>query len=445
MNRLLSSYIIVLALILCVSSAAWAQATPPPPASQDKPAEPAKPPAQEKPDGTVFQSLAKKVSIDGQIRLRAEYRDPIAYSSVALLNEDDDLYLLRLRLNIKFAVNDTIDVFVQPQDSRTFGQETGVADNDKNLDLHQGWIEIRNIGEVPLTLKAGRFEMLYGDGRIISAAEWSNVARAWDGATMRYAGTDWWVDGFFTVIKEQANPAGQENDQKFFGLYGSYTGFEKHEIDVYALNRRFPDLGRHETSIGARMKGATSGFDYTAEVVVQTGELGATDISAHAFALTFGYTFENDWSPRVGVEVTWASGDDDPTDRETNTFDAPFPFGHLYQGFADVFSWKNGTDIALYLRGKPSPTFTLGLDIHTFRLAEERDAWYGADQKVIRPGAVGASNSLGTEIDLHARVTLDKVVKLWFGWSHFFPGAFVSDTGDDPGMDWIFAQMTVDF
>ncbi len=222
MNRLLLACTIASFL----STSAWPQTYPPPPAAQDKPAEPAKAPPQEKPDEPVFKTLAKKVSIDGQIRLRAEYRDPIAYSSVALMNEDDDLYLSRLRLNIKFAVNDTIDVFVQPQDSRTFGQETGVADNDKNLDLHQGWIEIRNICETPLTLKAGRFEMLYGDGRVISAAEWSNVARAWDGATIRYAGTDWWIDGFFTLIKEQANPLGQENDQKFFGLYGSYTGFE---------------------------------------------------------------------------------------------------------------------------------------------------------------------------------------------------------------------------
>jgi len=143
--------------------------------------------------------------------------------------------------------------------------------------------------------------------------------------------------------------------------------------------------------------------------------------------------------------VTWAGGDDDPSDSKTRTFDAPFPFGHLYQGFADVFSWKNGMDIAVYLRGKPSATVTLALDIHMFRVAEELDAWYGADQKVIRPGAAGASPSLGTEVDLHARITLDKVVKLWVGWSHFFPGAFVGDTGDDPAMDWIFAQMTVDF
>jgi hypothetical protein len=398
-----------------------------------------------KPEEPLFTTLARKVTVGGQVRLRGEYRDPIAYSSAALAAEDDDLYTLRVRVNLKFAVTESIDVFIQPQDARTFGQETGVADNDKNLDLHQGWVEIRDIANVALTLKAGRFEMKYGDGRMISPSDWALNGRAWDGVVLHYAGEGWWLDGFYTLIKEQPNPAGAEDDQEFFGLYGCYTGVEKHEIDLYVLGRRFPDLGRHETSIGARFKGASGAFDYSAEAVVQTGELGATDLSTRAFAVTAGYSIDIDWKPRVGVEATWASGDEDPTDSETNTFEAPYPFGHFYQGFADVFAWKNGLDLALYVRAQPSETFTLQFDVHGFRLEENTDAWYGADLKVIRAGSAAASRSIGTEIDLHARVTLDKAVKLWGGWSHFFPGAFVEDTGDAPAMDWFFAQMVVDF
>ena len=65
----------------------------------------------------------------------------------------------------------------------------------------------------------------------------------------------------------------------------------------------------------------------------------------------------------------------------------------------------------------------------------------------IRRDLTGAAgDDVGTEIDLHARVSVGKHVTFWGGWSHFFPGSFVDDTpGSDKGMDWFFLQMLVGF
>src|SRR5262245_34631606 len=159
-------------------------------ASQDKP--PAPPPAPKEavppPPTTqaesLIKTLVKQITLGGQIRTRAEYRDPTSYSNATApaSTRSDDLFLTRIRLNFKFSATDDIDVFVQPQDERQWGQEPSVLYDDKNFDLHQGFVEVRNLFSEPLSIKAGRMELSYGDQRLVSPLDWSNIARAWDGA-----------------------------------------------------------------------------------------------------------------------------------------------------------------------------------------------------------------------------------------------------------------------
>ncbi len=428
-------------LVLTVLSWFPVQDPPPPP----QPAEP------------VFKTLARQVTVGGQVRLRAEYRDPLSYNPAAIgATDDDDLYLSRIRLNLRFSLSDEVEVFFQPQDQRIFGDEASVLSDEQNLDVHQGYVEVRLPSEIPVTLRAGRQELSYGDQRLVSPLDWSNIARAWDGAKARASLGPAWLEGFWTVIREGV---GAEDDQDFFGLYASWGAVENHEFDLYAFGRRFNDNSqpaesvpgnvhdRRDATAGARLKGKAAGFDYTAEGMIQRGDVGPDDVRAWAAAVTLGYTFDLPWKPRIGAEYTHASGDSDPADGRIETFDPLYPFGHFYQGFADVFSFKNGRDAAFYLKAVPAEWLSIHVDVHFFRLDEARDAWYNFAGAPLRRDPTGsAGKDVGREIDLHARWSVGKFVKFWGGVSRFFAGEFVRDTsGTDRDMTWAFLQMTVDF
>lgn len=409
-----------------------------------------------------LKTLARQVTLGGQVRFRFEQRDPIAYADVAAtppdeMTTDQDVTLTRIRLHLRISLHDAIEIFIQPQDQRTWGDEASVLSDETNLDLHQGYVEVGNLLTEGLSLKVGRQELSYGDQRLVSPLDWSNVGRAWDAAKLRYASGSWWAEAFFAVVREVL---GADDDHDFWGVYASCAALADHEFDVYAFGRWFNDgtqagdeapptpiFDRRDVTVGLRAKGKSCGFDYSAEGILQRGTVGTDDLRSWAVAATFGWIAPVAWTPRLGVELTHASGDDDPTDAVNRTFDPLYPFGHAYQGFADVFAFKNGTDIAFYFRVAPAEGFSFHVDVHLFRLAAERDAWYNAAGVPIRRDPTGATpREVGQELDVHAKLALGKHVQLWAGVSHFFAGPFVAGTpGTSADLTWVFVQAAVGF
>ncbi|MCA9322396.1 MAG: alginate export family protein, partial [Planctomycetes bacterium] len=80
-----------------------------------------------------------------------------------------------------------------------------------------------------------------------------------------------------------------------------------------------------------------------------------------------------------------------------------------------------------------------------FILDSDNDAWYNAGGAAMRRVGGGVSNTVGWELDIHAKHDLNDATKLWFGYSHFFPGNYVDQTGPDPATDWVYFQMTIAF
>ena len=396
------------------------------------------------------------IVLGGQVRIRSEYRTVKNYG--AGVDDDEDFVLQRTRLHVDADVLDDVRVFVQLQDSRTWGEETNPLGDLEGVDIHQAFVDFKKVFDRVWTFRVGRQELLYGDQRLVSPLDWSAIGRSFDGVRTWYEGEGWQLDLFVMNIDENSLPTGgkSDDDRIFDGLYFHYTGLEKHEIDAYIFHRAFSDGtftseggaagDLEDATFGIRFKGATDGFSYSAEGDYQIGDRAGDDIGAYAWALTFAYTFDHDWKPTIGVEWDFASGDDDAADGDFGTFDPLFPFGHSYQGYLDVFAWRNSHDFVLRANVKPDEDYWVEAAVHYFMLDSDTDAWFNAAGLPIRRFAAGGvDNTIGWEIDLHCKYQLNRATALWFGYSHFFAGGYVDDTGDDPDADWLWFQMTVTF
>jgi hypothetical protein len=394
-----------------------------------------------------------KLTFSGQVRARAETTNVEAYSS-PLKRRGYDLTTLRTRLGVAVETNQKVNGFIQIQDSRNWGSEASVTTNTGNLDLHQGYVDVLDLFDQPLDLRAGRMEMHYGDGRVITSLDWSNVGRAWDGARLRWRGSSYTVDLFDTVVKEVSTA---KRNGHFWGLYASCKAVPKHEFDAYILGRDQRDgtfTNEHGTlgnlsdrTVGARVKGTPGRFDYTGEADWQFGRKAGQRVRAWAMAATGGYTFDHSLKPRVGVEYDFASGDSNPSDNKLTTFEAPYPFGHAYQGYQDIFSWKNGHAFKGSVSVDPKPDWRVQADYHHFRLHHAFDAWYDATgTAIIARSATGApGKDIGNELDLHVKGKFREVITLWFGYSRFFAGSYVKATTTRGDRDWGFFQAAFNF
>jgi len=104
------------------------------------------------------QDLGDGWKLIGQIQLRSELdgRDfsndthPLTFAS------------LRTRFGVEKSFKVRVLLFIQLQDSRIFGSESGTLSNSKNVDLHQGLLKLNKLFDLDWTIQAGRFEVSYG-------------------------------------------------------------------------------------------------------------------------------------------------------------------------------------------------------------------------------------------------------------------------------------------
>ena len=158
--------------------------------------------------------------------------------------------------------------------------------------------------------------------------------------------------------------------------------------------------------------------------------------------------------PRVGLEYDYASGDQDPNDSESQSFQNLFPSNHEKYGYFDQFSWRNLHDARLQLNVRPAKCIDIELDYHAFWLAETTDYWFRSnglttlrtktpDGRDVR--TIGADHFAGQEIDAVVKWTAAEWLAIDVGYSHFFPGEYVRETGTSDGADFVYAQAVLKF
>ncbi len=394
-----------------------------------------------------------------EARTRGEWRENnFDFDSGNRALTDDSWLLTRLRLGMDWKPESWLRVHLEGQDAREFFSDRPNvigqlgAEGDDAMDLRQGYLELGDPKHLALSL--GRMELDYGDGRLVSRAPWKNVGQSFDAVKMRVAGDDWWLDAFASsVVKFKSGGFNQSSwleggEQTFSGLYFHTTALKFQATELYAF-----ELHDHRSdflTLGTRWKGDSkqlAGWDYDLEMAAQAGTVGDRDLSAFAGHWGVGYQWQDlAWKPRLGLEYAFASGDPNPNDGRVKTFQNLFPTNHPFYGLMDEFSWRNISNPAVRFSMKPAQSLTVSLDYHCFWLADTKDAWYRSNQTtMVRPVTPGADSHAGSEIDFVLAWKATQHLELQGGYSHFFAGQYLADTGADADADFAFLSLTAAF
>jgi hypothetical protein len=451
------------------------------------------PPKIEKTEANPLSFLDGKIVFDIEERVRGEIRENNRDFNSEIDDLSDDAWLLsRFRLGLAVKPVSWLKLYGQTQDAREAFSDrpnipgVGGAEGDDIFDLRQAYVALGDVKRFPLLLTLGRQAINYGENRLVADSKWGNFGRTFDAARVRFEEPKYWAEAFIArpVQIKRHEIDDSDSADNFGGVYFSTTLVPKQTTDLYVFYRdkddNQPDLdptnrvdpqgtwngpaGRYAT-IGARVKSQPkelNGWDYTAEVAYQVGQLFQSDknsrrLEQSAFAVhaATGYTAEQIlWKPRLGLEYDYASGDSDPADGDSESFQNLFPSNHDKYGFMDEFSWRNVHDVRAQLNVHPIKALDLEFDYHAFWLADTHDFWYRSngysslrtrtpDGRDVR--TIGASSFAGHEIDLTATYDLNKNIKLQTGYSHFFAGDYLSDTGASDGADFGYVMTTFSY
>ncbi len=389
-------------------------------------------------------------SFGGQVRERLEGWDGFNFGAPAGSDTDDVLLLSRIRAHADLHLGRHLRFFAEGRSALSTKTDL-VARNRKldidEIDLQNGFAELDfDAGTVATQLRGGREELLFGRQRLVGPSNWSNTRRGFEGTTLRVASDRVVATGFWTKpVIVQKNDFNRVQNQ-FYGIYTTVKQLGRHNVDLYWLGlgrdaATFNGTTGHEArqTVGSHAFGSFGQPDtwyYDAEVAYQTGELGSADIRAFMGSSILGLKAElAGATPAFELGFDYASGDDDAGDGEVGTFNQLFPTGHTYFGYIDLVGRQNiisthGTvmfDLPLGATGQ--------LDGHYFWRAQDDDALYNAGGAVVRAGNLGGSNDVGAEMDLTIKRAFSRHTLVTLGYSHFFPGRFIEQSGPDQHID----------
>lgn len=402
------------------------------------------------------------LSLGGSMRLRGEHWSDFAFGAPAV--ENDDTFLLwRLLLHADLHIGENVRLFVEGKSALSTdrdlpgGRRTLDVDS---LDLEQAFLDLKlPLSEgTSLTLRPGRQQLLFGKQRLISPLPWANTQRRWDGVSAILTSSGWNVHGFWTqfvpVQKYDFNDADAQS--QLFGIYATRAGTNGGPgFDLYALGYDRDDAitfngttGREERyTLGGRLFGAfgQSGFDYDAEAAYQFGEVGDGDVTAFMFGGELGYR-PSGWAgkPRFHLGFDYGSGDDD-AGGDVETFNQLYPLGHAFLGQADYLGRQNILAFNLGVGFEPFERTKLDFSIHSFHRASDEDAVYNVGGGVLRAAGGSGEREIGQEVDVRLTHQLDRHLLLQLGYSHFFAGDFLDDTGPADDADFLYAQVQYTF
>ena len=414
------------------------------------------------------------LSLGGSFRERYEYFHNNAFGAGP--QDPNGYYLTRFLAHADLHVGDNLRGFIQLKSAMEDNREGGprVSDSDE-FDVQQAFVDFRLPFGGPgskdgFTIRGGRQDLLYGAQRLIGPLDWANVRRTFEGAKGILVTGDNQLDLFWVrpVVVENEQLNNGDGNTSFAGVYdtlklpGVLPG-AKTTLEMYGLllsktaTRAFDTapavaVDSDTYTVGARFSTYPKPFDLDVEADYQFGQSGKGDISAYSLAVEGGYTIESFvLTPRLFLGFDVASGDREPANPDRQTFNQLFPTGHLFFGYADVIGRQNvidlhpGVELTLLKDAPAAKRVALRAEYHQFWRESLDDAVYNAAGGVQRAASGSDERSIGGELDLLLNWQFDRHTAGYVGYSRFFAGEFIQDTGPAKDIDFFYAALVFTF
>lgn len=375
-------------------------------------------------------------------RLRYEDRKNFLFGGAGAAN-DDNFYQGHVRFGFSAPIGRT-QVLFEGQSAHALGSKaisTTATPNafEDRFDLHQAYVEYEGV-------RMGRQKLNYGVRRLIGAGEWSNTARTFDAVRVRqthpYGVLDLFAAKPIAVQPDKFNdwqrPTNRHLSSELYGVYYTTNRLLRScDVEAYYLVRNSDRFDDTVHTVGAFLRGKAGSTVWNFEGAYQLGEFD--DMTHRAYAVHGGVSVEAGVRASFGAEINLASGDTDTNDTTHETFDNLYPTNHERYGQMDLFAWMNMMNAAVTGRYQVCDRLTLEAEYHWFWLMEpESDAWYNAGGGVVRAGAPGAGRFVGSELDIRAILRGSDTQTFSVGYSRFFTGSFVKDTGPSRDADFFY-------
>lgn len=389
---------------------------------------------------------ALTLSLGGQVRIRSEFsRQPIFGLAAPAQNNG---LLIRSFLSADLKLGPHLRAFVEFVSGQApIWAVTPPGTQLDRLDLLQGYAELSlPAAGGAVMVRGGRQEMSFGSARLVSVRESPNVRRAFDGVRAAWiTGPDRRIDAF--LVRPVVPLAGLLDDksdptQAFWGVYATspVPGVPSLNADLYYLgikreNARFAQATADERryTLGSRLFGKASNFDWNVEGAVQFGSFGQSDIRAWTASVEFGYSFTDlPFAPRIGLNADAISGDDNLRDGRLGTFNPLFP-KLPYFSEANLVGPANLLDIQPNITLMLLQQLKLTIGWNPLWKQEEADAFYGPAVAPVARTAGGAGRYIGQQ--LSTTLEWKPTDKLTFGATYvsYTPGQRIRQAGGVSG------------
>ena len=429
-----------------------------------------------------------------EVRVRGEYRrhpvdtGGVIYGTTSVLGESygstvppvssvgaaiPDQYYVSERSRLGLAVDrGPVTGVLTLQDARLLGVAQPLPTGAGQPTLpsfapYEAYVEMHTRSGRRAFLRLGRQRVIWGDGRLVGANDWSLTGRSLDAARFGVQVGDVDIEAMAVLLAAPGNappaivgtqPPALGPGAQLYGVDATWHILPLLQVEITGLARiaREPaptSLVPSDTYvIDGRISGDHRGFRYAVEAAYELGRVASygtvRDQKAVAVAARLGLETALPWHVTFGAEVAYATGDNGDATGTQRRFDPILPDEHSTLGPMGLFAWSNVLTAGASVTVKPLDEVQMTAGYRFANLADEKGRWTTAQLIPVGASTKNTSSALGHEIDYALKITPWKPIDFEAGYGLFLFGDGAREILSEAGrparwQHWAFLQTTI--